>query len=129
VTLTLPDGFSFDTTGASPAAHVFVFDAANGFDYHYPQPNTEVTLPKAAFTKSGQTVTIDLSSLGDIPSSDTIYVRAHAVFTGGAVPADGTQYIFTTSTTSDLPGIGSTTNTSTWTVTKSQACVDGNNPQ
>jgi hypothetical protein len=48
------------------------------------------------------------------------------VFNGGSAPADGTQYVFTTSTTSTLPGIGSTTNSSTGTLTASSACVNGN---
>jgi hypothetical protein len=125
VTLTLPAGFSFDTTGASPPAHVFIFPAATGFDFHY--PGAETSLPKAALVKSGQTLTVDLSSVGAIPSSDTIYVRAHAVFSDTTVPADGTQYVFGTSTTSQLPGIGVNTNSSTQTVTKNNAtCVNGN---
>jgi hypothetical protein len=57
---------------------------------------------------------------------DTIYVRAHAVFSGSTVPADGTTYIFSTSTTSLLPGIGSTTNGSSSVLTASAACVGGN---
>jgi len=133
ITLTLPVGFSFDTTGASPAAHVFVGPAASGFDLHNPQTLAEVTGLISKPKISGQTVTIDLSTLnlgqgvGVLPSSDTIYVRAHAVFSGGSVPADGTQYVFTTSTTSTLPGLGSTTNTSSAIVTASSACVNGGN--
>ncbi len=131
VTLTLPAGFSFDTTGNSPAAHVFIVDAANGFDYHYPGP--EIALPKSAITGAAtQTLTVDLSSVnlgqgaGVIPSNDTVYVRAHAVFTGTTVPIDGTQYVFATSTSASLTGIGATAASSTQTVTKTQACVDGN---
>jgi len=127
VTLTLPTGFSFDTTGASPAAHVFIFPAVNGFDFHY--PGAETSLPKTAIVKSGQTVlTVDLSSLGEILSSNTIYVRAHAGFSGTAVPTDGTPYDFTTSTTSTLPGIGvNTTNPSIQIVTKNNlTCLNGN---
>jgi hypothetical protein len=133
ITLTLPEGFKFDTTGNSPAAHVFVGPAASGFDYHNPSTFQEVTslIPKPS--ASGQTVTVDLSNLnlnqgpGVIPSSDTIYVRAHAVFSGSAPAADGTPYVFTTSTGSTLPGIGSTTNSSSQTVTASSACVNGGN--
>lgn len=131
VTLTLPAGFSFDTTGASPAAHVFIVDATNGFDFHYPGP--EIALPKSAITgASGQILTVNLSSVnlgqgpGVIPSNDTIYVRAHAVFSGGSVPADGTQYPFSTSTSANLTGIGPSTAASSQTVTKSSACVNGN---
>jgi hypothetical protein len=125
VTLTLPAGFSFDTTGGSPPAHVFHFPAAAGFDFHYPGPET--SLPKTALVISGQTLRVDLSSVGPILSSDTIYVRAHAVFSGTIVPADGTPYDFSTSTTSTLPGIGvNTTPLSTQTVTKNSACVNGN---
>jgi hypothetical protein len=115
IRLTLPAGFSFDKTGNSPAAHVFVFPAAGGFDYHYPDPASEVTnlIPKPQV--SGQVVTVDLSSLnlgggaGVIPATDTIYVRAHAVFTGGSVPADDAPYSFNTSVTSTIGGVGVTT--------------------
>ena len=132
ITLTVPAGFSFDTTGASPSAHVFVGPDAGGFDFHNPTTLAEVTglIPKPKAV--GSVVTVDLSNLnfgqgpGVIPSNDTIYVRAHAVFSGGSVPADGTPYVFTTSTTSTLPGIGSTTNSTTGTLTKSSACVNGN---
>jgi hypothetical protein len=131
ITLTLPAGFSFDKTGNSPAAHVFVFPAPTGFDYHYPDPASEVTnlIPKPVV--SGQTVTVDLLSLdlgggaGVIPATDTIYVRAHAVFTGGSVPADGAPYSFNTGVTSTIGGVG-TTASSSQIVTKSSACVDGN---
>jgi hypothetical protein len=131
VTLTLPVGFSFDVTGASPAAHVFIVNAGGGFDFHYPGP--EIALPKSKITGANtQTLTVDLSGVdlgqgsGVIPSNDTIYVRAHAVFTGTSVPLDGTQYIFTTNTAATLTGIGPSTATSSTTVTKSSACVDGN---
>jgi len=132
ITLKVPTGFSFDTTGASPAAHVFIGPSASGFDFHNPTTLAEVTnlIPKPKAV--GSVVTVDLSNLnlgqgpGVIPSSDTIYVRAHAVFTGGSVPSDGTEFVFTTSTTSTLPTIGASTNTSTATLTKSSACVNGN---
>jgi hypothetical protein len=132
ITLTLPPDFKFDTTGASPAAHVFTGPAASGFDFHYPSTLPEVTnlIPKPV--PSGQTVTVDLSTLnlgngpGVIPSSNTIYVRAHAVFSGSSVPADGTTYLFTTSTTSILPGPGSVTVSSTGMLTALAVCVDGN---
>jgi hypothetical protein len=133
ITLTLPAGFKFDVSGASPAAHVFVGPAASGFDFHYPVTLAEVTslIPKPVVL--GQTVTVDLSGLnlgqgaGVIPSSDTIYVRAHSVFSGSSLPADGTQYVFLTSTTSNLEGIGgSTTNSSSQTLTALSTCVNGN---
>lgn len=103
------NGFSFDTTGASPAAHVFVGPAAGGFDYHYPGALAEVTalIPKPVV--SGNTVTVNLSALniglgaGLIPASDTIYVRAHAKLSSiQIIPADGTEYVFRTSTTTLL---------------------------
>jgi hypothetical protein len=129
VTLTLPNGFKFDVTGASPAAHVYFVPAGtNGFDYHYPGP--ELAVPKPVV--SGQSVTVDLSSVdvgsgpGVIPSNATIYVRAHAVFSASPAPADGTLYVFTTSTTANLAGIGVTTNASSQTITASSACIAGN---
>lgn len=135
ITLTLPTGFKFDVTGASPAAHVFVGPAVSGFDFHNPTTLAEVTslIPKPVVSDSGQTVTVNLSALdlgqgtGVIPSSDTIYVRAHSVFSGSSVPADGTQYVFGTRTTSTLTGIGSTTDSSSQTVTASSACVKATN--
>lgn len=136
VSLTLPAGFSFADNGGSPKAHVFIGPAASGFDYHYPQTLAEVTglLPKSAIVVSGQTATVDLSALtldpaqgpGVIPASDTIYVRAHAAYSDGVVPADGNPFIFTTTTTSTLPGIGVSTASDSRTVTASSACVNGN---
>lgn len=128
ITLTLPSGFKFDTSGASPAAHVFVGPSASGFDLHYPQTLAEVTslIPKPSI--SGQTVTVNLSSLnlgfgaGVIPSSDTIYVRAHAVFSGSPAPAEGTQFVFSTTATTTSPAL---TNNASQTVTASASCVDG----
>jgi hypothetical protein len=134
VSLTLPPEFSLLDTGASPSAHVFVGPAVSGFDWHNPQTLTEVTarIPKAAIAVSGQTVTVDLSQLdlgggpGVIPSSDTIYVRVHAAYSSGALPIEGTAYMFSTSTTATLPGIGTATNASFTGVTAAAACITGN---
>lgn len=133
ITLTLPVGFKFDVTGASPHAHVFIGPAASGFDFHYPQTLSEVTslIPNPVI--SGQSVTVDLSNLdlglgaGVIPASDTIYVRAHSVFSGTSAPGDNTQYVFTTSATSKLAGdTEPTIASSSQTVTALSACVNGN---
>jgi len=136
VSLTLPAGFSFaNTTG--PKAQVFVGPAGSGFDLHYPQSLADVTglIPATAIVSSGQTVTVDLSqmnlpqlnpSAGVIPSANTIYIRARAIFSGTSVPAPGTQYSFRTSATASLPGIGVTTSDSYEIVTASSACVNGN---
>jgi hypothetical protein len=136
VSLTLPVGFSFaNTTG--PKAQVFAGPAGSGFDLHYPQSLVDVTnlIPATAIAGSGQTVTVDLSQLnvaqlnavaGVLPSGHTIYVRARAIFTGTAVPAQGTQFAFLSSTTAGLPGIGAITSDSNQIVTASTACVNGN---
>jgi hypothetical protein len=144
VTLNIPPGFVTADSGAAPKAHIFIGPSATGFDYHYPQTLAEVTslLPKAAISVTGdatigQTVKVDLSMLdlsGDktapaIPSSDTIYVRVHAIYAPAtiALPPDGATYPFSTSTSSVLPGgIGMQTNSSTQTITALQACRDGN---
>jgi len=132
ISLTLPAGFSFADKGKSPTAHVFVGPAGGGFDFHYPVTFTEVTsLVKQ--TVSGQTDTVDLSNLdlglgkGVIPSGDTIYVRAHAVYTKSTVSPDGTPFVFTTSTTAGLAG-GTSTGSESQTVVASSLCVDGNLP-
>lgn len=94
VKLTLPTGFSFDKTGASPQVHWFEGPAATGFDLHYPVGYTEKTVkPKISVGTdpiSGlPQATVDLSSLGTIPTSDAIYMRAHIKWTGtGAIPTD-----------------------------------------
>jgi len=102
-----------------------------GFDYHYPGP--EVTVPKGMITgSSGQTLTVDLSSVdfgsgpGVIPSADSIYVRAHAVFNGTSIPDNGTPYVFSTGCSANLTGIGPTSASSTQTVTANSGCVNGN---
>jgi hypothetical protein len=134
VSLTLPPGFAF-AAASGPKAQVFIGPAGNGFDLHYPQSLTEVTalIPATAIVVSGQTVIVDLSQLslpqlgpGVIPSGDTIYVRARAVFSDTAVPANGTQYTFHTSTTASVPGVGITTGDSYQVVAASSACVNGN---
>ena len=131
VKLSLPPGFSFNTTGNSPAAHVFIVDATNGFDYHYPGP--EVVVPKSAIMgASGSELTVNLSGVsvnggpaGVIPANTTIYVRAHVAFTGTSIPADGTVYPFSTSTSANLSGVASQA-TGNWTLTKSASCSNGN---
>lgn len=104
--LTLPplaiddgSGFVYADTGASPVAHVFVGDGRDGFDLHNGTPLTEVT---GLITATGQTRTIDLSSLGDISATDTIFARAHAVFKAfakGDQPAADTPFHFSSSAT------------------------------
>jgi hypothetical protein len=102
VVLTLPAGFIFADTGKSPTAHVFI--GTGSLDLHNPTESpawSEVT--GLIQTVSGLTDTIDLSSLGSIPSSTTIYVRAHAVYAGpGVAPADS---VFTFSSSAN--GVGS----------------------
>jgi hypothetical protein len=122
VSLTIPPGFSFADTGNSPPAHVFIGPAAKGFDLHYPDTLTEVIVPKTAFINPGgdlQTVVVDLSQValpdpnqpgamlpkGVVPANNTIYVRAHARFSGLSLPGDGTKYTFSTSTSAVLPGM------------------------
>jgi hypothetical protein len=144
VSMTLPAGFSFASSGNSPDAHIFVGESEPGFDLHYPETMKEVTsLAKAGIAVSGQTVTVDLSKVdlskagigptptlgtGVFPASYTIYVRARATFTGTVVPADNTAYIFNTNTSAVLPGIGQITSESSQTITALQACVNGNPP-
>jgi hypothetical protein len=149
IVLTLPAGFSFATSGNSPAAHVFLGESDPGFDLHYPDTMKEVTglLAKPDLAPSGQMVTVDLSKLdlskaglgptpslgaGIIPASYTIYVRARATFTNlnnnNVVPADNTAYIFNTKVTAGLPGIGEVSSESSQTVTVLQACLNGNPP-
>jgi hypothetical protein len=144
VSLTIPAGFSFMTSGNSPAAHVFIGPAAKGFNLHYPVTLTEITLPNSAFINPGgdlQTLIVDLSAAdlglgkGVVPANNTIYVRAHARFSWGSVPLDGTRYTFSTSTSAILPGMpGPMTAGSSQDVyalpavetTSYKACVDGN---
>ncbi len=96
VVLTLPAGFSFADSGKSPTAHVFM--GTGGFDLHNPTTSpfwSEITgLPQ---TVSGLTDTINLTSLGNIPSDVTIYVRAHAVYTGPGVAAADQTFLFSSS--------------------------------
>jgi len=84
-TLTLPTGFAFDKTGASPQVHWFQGPAATGFDLHYPVGYTEKTA-KPAISVSEQTATVHLSGLGTIPTSDAVYLRAHIKWVGPGTP-------------------------------------------
>ena len=96
-TLTIPASFVFDVTGRSPAVHVFVGQNVTGFDLHYPQGFTEVSIPKPTVTPNGDgsyTAAVDLSSLGTIPTTDVIYMRAHTKWGSTTAPAAGT-YTFT----------------------------------
>jgi hypothetical protein len=119
LTLQLPDlvpdgtgtaGFSYEVTGASPNAHIFVGDGSGGIDLHDGTPLTEVT-DQVAQVRSGQTITIDLSGLdlgsgpGVIPASDTIFARAHARFnatTKNGQPLPDTAFKFSSSATADV---------------------------
>jgi len=130
VTMTLPAGFIFDVTGGSPAAHVFIVDATNGFDYHYPGP--EISLPKNAISGANTgTLTVNLANVvvnggapGVIPGSTTIYVRAHIAFNGTI--SNGTPYSFNTNVGSTLANVGASSAAGTATLTQSSACVNGN---
>jgi hypothetical protein len=122
--LTLPTGFSFLTTGKSPNAHIFVGSAGSSFDLHDGTPLTEVTgMPGVTQSISGQTLTVSLSGLdlgsgpGVIPAADTIFIRAHASYTGPGAAASDSSFVFSTSATATLPGgIGTVTNNSTATI-------------
>ncbi len=80
ITLTLPAGFTYVLSGKSPLAHVFIGDAnlANGFDLHDPTPAFVEVTALVSITQSGNTVTIDLSKLGDLKGM-LIYTRAHCM--------------------------------------------------
>lgn len=102
IKLTLPAGFSFYLTGGSPAAHVFVGEAA-AFDFHDPETDGLLEVTDAALISGQltQTITVDLSNVdvgfgpGQIPTSDTIYVRAHTRYTGSDPTPHG-QFTFLT---------------------------------
>jgi hypothetical protein len=131
ITLNLPLGFAFDVTGGSPAAHVFIVDAANGFDYHYPGP--EISLPKTAITgANSSTLTVNLNGVsingglpGVIPGNVTIYVRAHITFNGAATNG-GTNYLFTTNVNANLANVGLSSAAGSATLTNTLACTNGN---
>jgi hypothetical protein len=133
VRLDLPVYFSYLDSGSSPKAHIFIGPAAAGFDLHNPVTLKEVTamIPKADIVDSGVTLTVDLSHLdlglgpGVIPSSNTIYVRAHVGYSGTALPAEGTPYSFRTTTSATSPRMGSVTDSSYKTVYANSACVSG----
>jgi hypothetical protein len=130
LTLTLPDGFTFAVSGRSPAAHVFVFNAGPGYDYHYP-PN-EVT-SQVLQTRGTQVVTIDLSNVnvgfgvGKIPSNWTIFARAKASNTDKDLPSASESFLFKTSATADGPLSAD----SEWEVIGNPAggCVNGKFPE
>jgi hypothetical protein len=104
LTLTLPEmdtssGFTYETTGASPNAHIFVGDGSGGLDLHNGAPLIEVTNLVTQFM-DGQNIYIDLSSLGEIPANQTIFARAHARFGATAKagqPASDTPFMFSSS--------------------------------
>ena len=58
-------------------------------------------------------------------SATTVELTLSDGFTGVTVPDDGTQYLFSTTATSTLPGIGVVSNPSSSTVTKTQSCSSG----
>lgn len=98
-TLTVPPGFSFTKTGQG-YVHVFVGDlGSNLLDYHDPSPVlVELPFPEALTPNldGSSTLQVDLSSLGSIPASWTIYMRAKFNFTKATLPlpADGTVFTF-----------------------------------
>jgi len=111
----LPSGFSFDVTGRSPAIHVFYTpNTLSGFDLHNATGMSEVTGNLSKATLSGSTATVDLGKLGTIPTTSTIYLRAHVKWTGGgAAPASSTfnDSISATSLNGDA-SLATTTNSS-----------------
>jgi len=104
VTLKLPVEFSFLLTGNSPAAHVFIGEATSGFDFHYPNFDglQEITDSAIISGETTKTITVDLSNVdvgfgpGQIPSSYTIYVRAHSQYTASVIAAQNQLFTFTT---------------------------------
>jgi hypothetical protein len=122
-TLTIPAGFTFDVTGKSPVAHIFV--GKGNFDLHNPAaPFVEVTgFPGVAQTPAPQslsnTLTVDLSKVnftsigggpnGVLPADYTVYIRAHTKFSGSN-PSNDVPFVFTTSTNATVTGIGAASN-------------------
>jgi hypothetical protein len=108
-TLTLDPDFVFADSGASPAAHIFIGDTGGGgFDLHDGAPLIEVTGLPISFTQDLVTlrnvsVTVDLSSLGSIPSTTTIYIRSHFKYlpSPNVLPGVDTIYTFGSSTSAD----------------------------
>jgi hypothetical protein len=105
--LTIDPKFVFAETGNSPTVHVFVGDSnGGGFDLNSGTPLTEVTLPYTVGTDvvtGGANVTVDLTSLGSIPSSWTVYARAYCRFYSPFVkPAVGTVYTFGSGASADI---------------------------
>jgi len=125
VKINLPIDFSFYLTGGSPAAHVFIgVPTGAAFDFHDPESDGLLEYTGAA-TITGQftqTLTVDLSNVdvgfgpGQIPTDNTIYVRAHTRFTGSTTPHG--QYSFETQ--AGLGGVISASDTE-----KLQANPDG----
>jgi hypothetical protein len=119
---------------------------------HYPDTLTEVVLPRLAFSNllgDPQKLIVDLSQVelpdpnqagaklakGVVPANNTIYVRAHARFSGLSLPPDGTRYTFSTSTSAVLPGmsvpmtVGSSQDVYALPAVETasfKACLDGN---
>ena len=131
IVLTLPLGFGYLLTGGSPAAHVFIGEGT-GFDLHNPVGFTEVTA-SAGITVSGNTITVDLSSVdvgpgpGVIPTGLTIYARAHAVYSGPGAPSADTSFGFTTMASANV-GALTASHTETIVGNPSAGCVDGTLP-
>jgi hypothetical protein len=116
-TLGLDPDFVFADSGASPAAHIFIGDTGGGgFDLHDGAPLIEVTGLPISFTQDLVTlrnvsVTVDLSSLGSIPSTTTIYIRSHFKYlpVPNALPSVDTIYTFGSSTSADAGADSSST--------------------
>jgi hypothetical protein len=130
IALTLPEGFTFLLTGQSPAAHVFVGVPAGGFDFHYPDPLVEVTASAVISGQATQIMTVDLSNVdvglgaGVIPQEDTIYIRAHAIYTGPGAALTDSEYVFTTAVTAD-EGVATDDETVIGNPSTTGVCVNG----
>ncbi len=134
IKLTVPAGFSFYHTGPSPYAHVFIGEATE-FNLHTGLPLTEYT--SSAVTSSpvsdgsgGYYLTVDLSNIdvgsgaGVIPSSDTVFVRAHAIWASTSpAPGDG-SFVFSDSATANS---GDLTASSTATIISNPTCEGASN--
>jgi hypothetical protein len=124
VVLTLPTGFAFADTGNSPRAHVFVGEAGS-FDFHGGAPLVEVTSLVTQDTTAADAVVVHLGDLGPIPSSSTIYVRAHARSSAVATPDQPVVFSSSASATSDGGGALQDASTATVVGNPTAGCVDG----
>jgi hypothetical protein len=122
---TIPNGFEpFDKNKPQVGTHVFY---PAGADLHY--PGQEVTLSRNAVNYSQNldgswTVTINVP--GSFAAAGAIYARTHVRQVLGVIPAEGTQYLFTTSASANSPAPLNTNGAST--LVYSASCADGKLP-